>query len=137
LNEKEMKMKKIVFLWVAFMATMGLQAQTAKTDTARFMNDCRQFVKYVERTPLNKQIVDSLAERQDMLIAQYRRIKPQLNDKQVEEYNRLKGRYARYILEYRGDKIGEGLQATGDSIAKATGRVGKAVGGFFKGVFNK
>lgn len=130
-------MRKIVILWIAFMAVMGMQAQTVKTDTACFMNDCRQFVMYIERTPLNKQIVDSLAQRQNVLIAQYRKIKPKLNDKQVEEYNRLKGRYARYILEYRGDKIGEGLQATGDSIAKATGRVGKAVGGFFKGVFNK
>lgn len=130
-------MRKIVILWIAFMAVMGMQAQTVKTDTACFMNDCRQFVMYIERTPLTKQIVDSLAQRQNVLIAQYRKIKPKLNDKQVEEYNRLKGRYTRYILEYRGDKIGEGLQATGDSIVKATGRVGKAVGGFFKGVFKK
>lgn len=130
-------MRKIVFLCVAFMAAMGMQAQTVNTDTARFMNNCRQFVEYVQHAPLNKQVVDSLAQRKDAITAQYKQIKPILNDKQVEEYNRLKGRYTRYIMEYRGDKIGEGLQATGDSIVKASGRVSKTVSGFIKGVFSK
>ena len=49
----------------------------------------------------------------------------------------LKGRYTRKMLAYRGDRLGEGLEATGDSIAKATGRVGSAIGGFFKGLFKK
>jgi hypothetical protein len=119
------------------MAAMGMQAQTVKMDTARFMNNCRQFVEYVQHAPLNKQVVDSLAQRKDAITAQYKQIKPILNDKQVEEYNRLKGRYTRYIMEYRGDKIGEGLQATGDSIVKASGRVSKTVSGFIKGVFSK
>lgn len=119
------------------MATAQTATQVSDADTARFMNDYRQFVKYIERTPLNKQIVDSLAERQGELMQTYRALKPRLSDQQVEEYNRLKGRYSRYILEYRGEKVGEGLQATGDSIVKATGRVGKAVGGFFKGIFEK
>jgi hypothetical protein len=68
---------------------------------------------------------------------QYRKIKPQLTDGQVEEYNTLKGRYTKKMLEYRGNRLGEGIEATGDSIAKATGRVGSAIGGFFKGLFKK
>lgn len=132
-------MKKIVLLVVTLMtvATMGAQTSVCPSDTARFMRECRQFDKFVAETPLNKQIVDSLCACQDTLIAHYRAVKPQLTDGQVEEYNRVKGRFTRRIIEYRGDKVGEGLQATGDSIAKAAGRVGKAVGGFFKGVFER
>ena len=45
--------------------------------------------------------------------------------------------FTKKLLSYRGDRLGEGIEATGDSIAKATGRVGSAVGGFFKGLFKK
>lgn len=132
-------MKKIVLLVVILMAvtTVGAQTTVCPKDTAQFMHECRQFDKFVTTTPFNKQVVDSLCVCQDTLIAHYRAVKPQLNDSQVEEYNRIKGRFTRRVIEYRGDKVGEGLQATGDSIAKAAGRVGKAVGGFFKGIFER
>lgn len=131
-------MKQIV-LMIAMLTSVGTASAqgTERSDTARFMRECRQFSYYVSTTPLNKQIVDSLAVCQDTLIAHYRAIKPRLNEQQIEEYNRIKGRYTRRIIEYRGEKVGEGLQATGDSIVKATGRVGKAVGGFFKGIFER
>lgn len=131
-------MKKIVLCLFAVAIAATANAQTTeKADTARFMKECRQFDQYVAKTPFTKQVVDSLAVCQDTLIAHYRAVKPRLNDKQVEEYNRIKGRYARRVIEYRGEKVGVGLQATGDSIAKAAGRVGKSVGGFFKGVFGQ
>ena len=137
-------MKRIVILMfsVAVMATANAQTtvkpQTVvKSDTAQFMRECRQFSLFVTNTPVNKAMIDSLAVCQDTLTAHYRAIKPQLTDKQVEEYNRAKGRYARCVIEYRGEKVGEGLQASGDSIAKAAGRVGKAIGGYFKGIFGK
>ena len=114
-------MKKITITIVALMTLTAVSAQNnqntqnvqpAKTlqqsDTLQFMNAYRQFTA-----------------------------KPQLTDHQVEEYNMLKGRYTRKMLAYRGDRLGEGLEATGDSIAKATGRVGSAIGGFFKGLFKK
>jgi hypothetical protein len=102
------------------------------------MTAYRQFAAFVEKQPaLTKPVADSLIVRQDSLMRQYRRIKPQLTGKQVEEYNTLKGRFTKKLLQYRGDRLGEGLEATGDSIAKATGRVGSAVGGFFKGLFSK
>ena len=129
--------KKTVVLCFALLAANGLKAQTLKTDTAHFMKECRVFDRYVESAFLNKKIVDSLAVRQDTLIAHYRAIKPRLSDNQVEEYNRIRGRYTKRIIAYRGDRIGDGLQATGDSIASAAGRVGKSIGGFFKGVFEK
>ena len=47
------------------------------------------------------------------------------------------GRYTKRMLEYRGDRLSDGLQATGDSIAKTANRVGQQIGGFFKGLFNK
>lgn len=130
-------MKKIVFLCFALFAVSGVEAQTVKRDTTLFMKEIRDFGQFADSAFLNKKIVDSLAVRQDTLIAHYRAIKPQLTDSQVEEYNRIRGRYTRRIIEYRGDRIGDGLQVTGDSIASAAGRVGKSVGGFFKGLFNK
>ena len=131
-------MKKIVVMMLAVAAMTTANAQTKeKTDTAQFMRECRQFNLYVTNTPVNKAMIDSLAICQDTLTAHYRAVKPRLTDKQVEEYNRAKGRYARCVLEYRGEKVGEGLQATGDSIAKAAGRVGKAIGGYFKGIFGR
>jgi len=131
-------MKKIVSVIIALSAFVTVSGQNCeKRDTARFMRECRQFDKFVLTTPFNKTVVDSLTNCQDTLIAHYRAIKPCLNDKQVEEYNRVKGHFSRRVIEYRGDKVGEGLQATGDSIAKAAGRVGKAVGGFFKGIFER
>ena len=45
--------------------------------------------------------------------------------------------HGRTDVEYRGDRFTEGLEATGDSISKAAGRAGKAVGGFFKGLFEQ
>ena len=131
-------MKKIVSITLLLAAFATASGQTVeKNDTARFMRECRQFDQYVLITPFDKAVIDSLTECQDTLIAHYRAIKPRLNDQQVEEYNRVKGHFSRRVIEYRGEKVGEGLQATGDSIAKAAGRVGKAVGGFFKGIFNR
>ena len=113
-------------------------AQQQVSDTLKFMNDYRKFVSLVVSQPsLTKPLADSLIARQDTLMHQYRILKPRLNDLQVEEYNRLKGRYTKKLLEYRGDRLTEGLEATGDSISKAAGRAGKAVGGFFKGLFEQ
>ena len=130
-------MKKIVIICLALLAVGSIEAQTVKTDTTQFMKECREFGRFVEVAFLNKKVVDSLALRQDTIIAHYRAIKPRLTDKQVEEYNRIKGRYTKRIIEYRGDCIGDGLQVTGDSIASAAVRVGKSIGGFFKGLFGK
>ena len=139
-------MKKITILILALCA-LNVNAQNARSsqiaqssqmDTLQFMTAYRQFAAFVEKQPvLTKPVADSLIVRQDTLMYQYRKIKPQLTSKQVEEYNMLKGRFTKKLLQYRGDRLGEGLEATGDSIAKATGRVGSAVGGFFKGLFSK
>ena len=132
-------MKKISITIIALMTLTAVSAQnTQKSDTLQFMNAYRQFAAFVVAQPsLTKPLADSLIARQDTLMQQYRRVKPQLTNQQVEEYNNLKGRYTKKLLSYRGDRLGEGLEATGDSIAKATGRVGSAVGGFFKGLFKK
>lgn len=130
-------MKKIVVMCLALMAVSAMEAQTVKRDTTQFMKEIRDFGRYADTAFLNKKVVDSLAARQDTLIASYRAIKPRLTDSQVEEYNRIRGRYTKRILEYRGERVGEGLQVTGDSIAAAAGRVGKSVGGFFKGLFER
>lgn len=132
-------MKKISMTIIALMTMTVVSAQnTQKNDTLQFMQAYRQFAAFVVAQPsLNKPLADSLIARQDTLMQQYRKVKPQLTNHQVEEYNNLKGRYTKKLLSYRGDRLGEGLEATGDSIAKATGRVGSAVGGFFKGLFKK
>ena len=133
-------MKKIAILILALCAlnVNAQNAQKVQSDTLRFMTAYRQFAAYVEKQPtLTKPVADSLIARQDTLMRQYRKIKPQLTGKQVEEYNTLKGRFTKKLLQYRGDRFSEGIEATGDSIAKATGRVGNAVGGFFKGLFSK
>ena len=123
---------------MALMSLTTAQAQEEKQDTAVFMNGCREFVNYVEgQAPLTKLTADSLIIYQDSIKERYRQIKPQLNDDQVGEYNRLMGRYTKRMLEYRGDRLSDGLQATGDSIAKTANRVGQQIGGFFKGLFNK
>ena len=129
-----MKKVFIIFCMMLFMGEVHAQQQVL--DTSRFMNDYRKFVSFVVSQPsLTKPVADSLIARQDTLMHQYRSLKPRLNDSQVEEYNRLKGRYTKKMLEYRGDRFTDGLEATGDSISKAAGRAGKAVGGFFKGLF--
>jgi hypothetical protein len=129
-------MKKITITMMALM--MLTTARAEKNDTLQFMNAYRQFAAFVVAQPsLTKPLADSLIARQDTLMFQYRKIKLQLTDGQVEEYNTLKGRYTKKMLEYRGNRLGEGIEATGDSIAKATGRVGSAIGGFFKGLFKK
>jgi hypothetical protein len=129
-----MKKVFIIFCMMLFMGEVHAQQQVL--DTLRFMNDYRKFVSFVVSQPsLTKPVADSLIARQDTLMHQYRSLKPRLNDSQVEEYNRLKGRYTKKLLEYRGDRFTDGLEATGDSISKAAGRAGKAVGGFFKGLF--
>lgn len=129
-----MKKVFIIFCMMLFMGEVHAQQQVS--DTLRFMNDYRKFVSFVVSQPsLTKPVADSLIARQDTLMHQYRSLKPRLNDSQVEEYNRLKGRYTKKMLEYRGDRFTDGLEATGDSISKAAGRAGKAVGGFFKGLF--
>lgn len=146
-----MAMKKLSVLMIALMAMTTVSAQNVKnqqlaktankiqqSDTLQFMTAYRQFAAYVASQPaLTKTVVDSIKVRQDTLMHQYRKIKPQLTNAQVQEYNTLKGRYTKKLLTYRGNKIGEGLEATGDSIANAAERVGSAVGGFFKGVFKK
>ena len=113
-------------------------AQQPVSDTLKFMNDYRKFVSFVVSQPsLSRPLADSLIARQDTLMHQYRVLKPQLNDLQVEEYNRLKGRYTKKLLEYRGDRFTDSLEAAGDSISKTAGRAGKAIGGFFKGLFEQ
>jgi hypothetical protein len=134
LKQENMKKVLIIFCMMLFMGEVYAQQQVS--DTLRFMNDYRKFVSFVVSQPsLTKPVADSLIARQDTLMHQYRSLKPRLNDLQVEEYNRLKGRYTKKMLEYRGDRFTDGLEATGDSISKAAGRAGKAVGGFFKGLF--
>ena len=131
-------MKRITIAVMALMSLTTAQAQEEKQDTAVFMNGCREFVNYVEgQAPLTKLTADSLIIYQDSIKERYRQIKPQLNDDQVGEYNRLMGRYTKRMLEYRGDRLSDGLQATGDSIAKTANRVGQQIRGFFKGLFNK
>lgn len=131
-------MKK-VFIIVSMLAFMyEAFAQNQVTDTLKFMDDYRKFVSFVVSQPsLRKPLADSLIARQDTLMHQYRILKPRLNDYQVEEYNRLKGRYTKKLLEYRGDRFTDSLETTGDSISKVAGRAGKAVGGFFKGLFEQ
>ena len=131
-------MKKVIIM-VSMLVFMGeTYAQQQVSDTLKFMNDYRKFVSFVVSQPLlTRPLADSLSARQDTLMHQYRILKPRLNDYQVEEYNRLKGRYTKKMLEYRGDRFSESLEATGDSISKAAGRAGKAVGGFFKGLFEQ
>lgn len=131
-----MKRVLIIVSMLAFMCEVNAQQQLS--DTMRFMNDYRKFVSFVVSQPsLTKPLADSLIARQDTLMHQYRNLKYRLNDSQVEEYNRLKGRYTNKLLEYRGDRFTDSLEAAGDSISKAAGRAGKAVGGFFKGLFEQ
>ena len=130
-------MKKVLIIFGMLLLMSKTYAQQHVSDTLNFMNDYRKFVSFVVSQPsLTKPLADSLMARQDTLMHQYRALKPQLNDSQIEEYNRLKGRYTKKLLEYRGDRFTDGLEATGDSISKAAGRAGKAVGGFFKGLFD-
>ena len=130
-------MKKVLIIFGMLLLMGKTYAQQHVSDTLNFMNDYRKFVSFVVSQPsLTKPLADSLMARQDTLMHQYRALKPQLNDSQIEEYNRLKGRYTKKLLEYRGDRFTDGLEATGDSISKAAGRAGKAVGGFFKGLFD-
>ena len=130
-------MKKVLIIFGMLLLMSKTYAQQHVLDTLNFMNDYRKFVSFVVSQPsLTKPMADSLMARQDTLMHQYRALKPQLNDSQIEEYNRLKGRYTKKLLEYRGDRFTDGLEATGDSISKAAGRAGKAVGGFFKGLFD-
>ena len=131
-------MKKILIIISLLTFMSKAYAQQQVSDTLKFMNDYRKFVSFVVSQPsLTRPIADSLIARQDTLMHQYRQIKPQLDDSQVEEYNRLKGRYTKKLLEYRGDRFTDSLEAAGDSISKTAGRVGKAVGGFFKGMFER
>ena len=131
-------MKKILIILSLLTFISKAYAQQQVSDTLKFMNDYRKFVSFVVSQPLlTRPLADSLIARQDTLMHQYRILKPRLNDYQVEEYNRLKGRYTKKMLEYRGDRFSESLEATGDSISKAAGRAGKAVGGFFKGLFEQ
>jgi hypothetical protein len=131
-------MKKVLII-VSMLMFMGeTYAQQQVSDTLKFMTDYRKFVSFVVSQPsLTKPLADSLIARQDTLMHRYRTLKPKLNDNQVEEYNRLKGRYTNKMLEYRGDRFSDSLEATGDSISKAAGRAGKAIGGFFKGLFEQ
>ena len=130
-------MKKVLIIFGMLLLMGKTYAQQHVLDTLNFMNDYRKFVSFVVSQPsLTKPLADSLMARQDTLMHQYRALKPQLNESQIEEYNRLKGRYTKKLLEYRGDRFTDGLEATGDSISKAAGRAGKAVGGFFKGLFD-
>lgn len=127
--------KTLMTLFLALGMTLGVQAQ--ETDTLQFMNSYRSFVGYVESQPqLNKSQVDSLAARQEELRTIYHQVKPQLSNAQVEEYNRLKGRYTKRMMAHYGDRIADGAQVSADSISKAASRAGKAIGGFFNGLFS-
>lgn len=127
--------KTLMTLFLALGMTLGAQAQ--KADTLQFMNSYRSFVGYVESQPqLNKSQIDSLAARQDSLRTIYHQVKPKLNNAQVGEYNRLKGRYTKRMMAHYGDRIAEGAQVSADSISKAASRAGKAIGGFFNGLFS-
>ena len=131
-------MKKVLIIIGMLMLMGETYAQQQVSDTLKFMNDYRKFVSFVVSQPLlTKPLADSLIARQDTLMHRYRTLKPKLNDNQVEEYNRLKGRYTNKMLEYRGERFSDSLEATGDSISKAAGRAGKAIGGFFKGLFEQ
>lgn len=131
-----MKKYLIIFCMLVFISESYAHQQVS--DTTKFMNDYRKFVSFVVAQPsLTRPMADSLIARQDTLMYQYRSLKPKLNDSQVEEYNRLKGRYTKKLLEYRGDRFTDSLEAAGDSISKTAGRAGKAVGGFFKGLFEQ
>jgi len=131
-------MKKFLIIISLMAFVSNTYAQQQVSDTLKFMNDYRKFVSFVVSQPsLTRPVADSLIARQDTLMHRYRVIKPQLNDLQVEEYNRLKGRYTKKLLEYRGDRFTDSLEAAGDSISKTAGRAGKAVGGFFKGLFEQ
>ena len=131
-------MKKFLTIVSMLMLMDEAYAQQPVSDTLKFMNDYRKFVSFVVSQPLlSRPLADSLIARQDTLMHQYRVLKPQLNDLQVEEYNRLKGRYTKKLLEYRGDRFTDSLEAAGDSISKTAGRAGKAIGGFFKGLFEQ
>lgn len=126
--------KTLITLFLTIGMTLGAQAQEA--DTLKFMNSYRSFVNYVESQPqLNKTQIDSLKARQEELRTIYHQVKPQLNNAQVGEYNRLKGRYAKRMMAYYGDRVAEGAQLSADSISKAANRAGKAIGGFFNGLF--
>ena len=115
----------------------GAQAQQV-ADTARFMNSYRMFVDSVEHTRMiDKKIGDSLAARYDTMVVRYRQVKPALTDAQVQEYNTLKGRYLKRMLRYRQNRFSDDLEIAGDSIVNAAGRTGKAVKGFFDGLFGK
>ena len=109
-------MKKLTLTIISLMMLTSVSAQnTQKNDTLQFMTAYRQFAAFVEKQPtFTKTMADSLVARQDTLMKQYRQIKPQLTGKQVEEYNKLKGRFTKKLLSYRGDRLGEGLEATGD-----------------------
>lgn len=131
-------MKKVLIIVCMLVFIGDVYAQQQVSDTMKFMNDYRKFVSFVVAQPsLTRPMADSLIARQDTLMYQYRTLKPKLNDSQVEEYNRLKGRYTKKLLEYRGDRFTDSLEAAGDSISKTAGRAGKAVGGFFKGLFEQ
>ena len=121
-------------------ATIMLNSAQAQqvADTARFMNSYRMFVDSVEHTRMiDKKIGDSLAARYDTMVVYYRRVKPALTDAQVQEYNTLKGRYLKRMLRYRQNRFSDDLEIAGDSIVNAAGRTGKAVKGFFEGLFGK
>ena len=130
--------KKLLMMISLIALVSDAYAQQQVSDTLKFMNDYRKFVSFVVSQPsLTRPLADSLIARQDTLMHQYRTIKPLLNDLQVEEYNNLKGRYTKKLLEYRGDRFTDSLEAAGDSISKTAGRAGKAIGGFFKGLFEQ
>lgn len=121
---------------VAFVLHVAQAQQVA--DTARFMNSYRMFVDSVEHTRMiDKKIGDSLAARYDTMVVRYRQVKPALTDAQVQEYNTLKGRYLKRMLRYRQNRFSDDLEIAGDSIVNAAGRTGKAVKGFFDGLFGK
>ena len=130
--------KKFLMMISLIALVSDAYAQQQVSDTLKFMNDYRKFVSFVVSQPsLTRPLADSVIARQDTLMHQYRTIKPLLNDLQVEEYNNLKGRYTKKLLEYRGDRFTDSLEAAGDSISKTASRAGKAIGGFFKGLFEQ
>lgn len=131
-------MRRLFLMMTAVLVLQSAQAQQQVADTARFMNAYRAFVDSVEHTKMiDKRIGDSLAVRYDSMVVRYRQVKPQLSDLQVQEYNTLKGRYLKRMLRYRQNRFTDDLEIAGDSIVNKAGRTGKAVKGFFEGLFGK
>lgn len=129
-------MKKVIMMMLLSVSLQMPAQNVQKPDTAKFMNQYRSFVGMVDRdNVISKGNYARIDSAYHMLTNQYRQIKPYLSDAQVGEYNTLKGRYTRRLMQYRGDRVASGLEATGDTLMRKTSRARKAVGGWLDGLF--